>query len=122
MFCNTMLRFKIGTDVAICEPTDSTVTCSLRKLAAREGRSEQLSSFCEPTHSALGDLARGTARSLAPTAQNLSRVAVTGYYCCTLSLAGTGREVRARCDGRQRTVETRAGANSAQIGRDCECH
>ena len=34
--------------------------------------SEQRSNFCEPTHPALGDLARGTARSLAPTAQNLS--------------------------------------------------
>ena len=55
-----------------------------------------------------GDLARGTARGLAPTALNLS---------CA---AGTGREVRARCDGRRRAVETRAVSSSARIGLDCE--
>jgi hypothetical protein len=50
-----------------------------------------------------------------------SELSSNGTKTCRDS-PGPDVEVRARCDGRQLAVETRAVASSAQIGRDCEYH
>jgi hypothetical protein len=83
VFCNRW------TNVAICEPTDRdrdrdyTFICSLRnvnlnlkfsreRVEASSCHRDRDGRFFAHSESTLGDLARGTARSIAPTAQNWS--------------------------------------------------